>query len=74
MIKKKFKNILNEVINDKEELNKEKYVNIDSPLFEIVIKIKDFDKIYKIYISQKYIDEYNLKDDYIMLFKKIKIM
>ena len=39
-------------------------------MFEIISKIEDYDKAFTIYISQKNIDEYKLKDDYIMLFKK----
>ena len=47
------------------------YINIDSPLFEILSKTKYFDKIYTIYISTKIIDEYKLKDDYIIRFKNL---
>ena len=67
--KGKFEKIIYEVINNKyekdEDEDEEKYINIDSPLFEILSKTKVFDKIYTIYISQKNIDEYKLKDDYI---------
>ena len=72
--KEKIEKILYEVINNqniKDEENNEKYINLDSPLFEIISKTKDFSKLYTIYISQKNIDEYKLKDDYIMIFKKL---
>ena len=69
--KDKFEKIIYEVINNKNEKDKEKYINIDSPLFEILSKTKAFDKIYTIYISQKNIDEFKLKDDYIKIFNKL---
>ena len=47
----------------------EKYINIESPLFNILSKTKNFGKIFTIYISQKEIDEY--KDQYIQLFDKL---
>ena len=62
--KDKFEKIIYEVINNKNEKD-EKYINIDSPLLEILSKTKVFDKIFTIYISQKNIDEYKLKDEYI---------
>ena len=49
----------------------ETYINIDSPLFEIISKISHFEKNYTIYISQKNIDEYNLINKYIKLFDKL---
>ena len=52
----------------------EKLINIDSPLFEIVSKASNIEKsytIYSIYISQKNIDEYKLKNDYIKFFDKM---
>ena len=57
--------------NETSEENKDKYINVDSPLFEIVSKVKDFDNSYTIYISQKYIDNFNLKDDYLKIFQKL---
>ena len=67
----KFKKILYEVIKNQNDKDEKKYINIDSPLFEIISKIKDFGKLYTIYISQKNIDEYKLKDEYIKMFKKL---
>ena len=62
--KEKFIKILFEVIINQNEEDEENYINIDSPLFEIITKKKDFSKLYAIYISQKNIDEYKLKDEY----------
>ena len=69
--KDKFEKIIYEVINNKNEKDEEKYINIDSPLLEILSKTKVFDKIFTIFISQKNIDEYKLKDDYITIFNKL---
>ena len=69
--KEKFNKILYEVIKNQNDKDEEKYINIDSPLFEIISKIKDFGKLYTIYISQKNMDEYKLKDEYIKMFKKL---
>ena len=63
--KEKFKKIIYEVIKNQNDKDEEKYINIDSPLFEIISKIEDFGKLYTIYISQKNMDEYKLKDEYI---------
>ena len=69
--KAKFGNIVYEVINNQVEVNEEKKINIDSPLFEIISKTKDFDKYYTIYLSQKNIDECKLKNDYALIFNKL---
>ena len=69
--KEKFEKIIYEIINNQNEMNEKEYVNIDSPLFGIISKTKDFDKNYIIYISQKNIDEYNLKDNYIIRFNNL---
>ena len=61
---KTFEKISSEIIINQNDKDKEKYINIDSPLFEIISKIKDFGKLYTIYISQKNIDEYKLKDEF----------
>jgi len=53
---------------DKIENNCEKLINIDSPLFKIISETKNFYKIFTIHISQKIIDKYNLKDEYIKFF------
>ena len=70
LIKEKFEKIIYEVINKENEIIKENHINIDSPLFEILTKTKVLEKIY-IYISQKNIDEYKLKEDYITIFNKL---
>ena len=46
------------------------YVNIESPLFEIVSKTKLFDNC-TIYLSQKIMEEFKLKDYYIKILNKI---
>ena len=66
---KKIKDIDEEDI-DKIE-NYEKLINIDSPLFNIISKTKNFEKIFTIHISQKNIDKYNLKIDYINFFNNL---
>ena len=71
--KDKFEKIIYEVINNKNVENKiniKEFINIDSPLCEILSKTKVFNKIFTIHISQKNIDEYKLKDDYITIFNK----
>ena len=66
--KENFEKILYEVINHE----KEKYfINIDSPLLEIISKINDFDKYFTLYISQKNIDKYKLKDKYRKIIEKL---
>ena len=72
----KFKKILYEVIKNQNDKDEEKYINIDSPLFEIISKIEYFGKLYTIYISQKNIDKYKLKDEYIQwsINEEIKIL
>jgi len=47
----------------------EKLINIESPLFELLSKTKNFGKIFTIYISQKMVDEY--KDKYIQTFDRL---
>ena len=81
--KKKFEDILFEIlennkINDTDEgnantirKNDEILINIDSPLSEIISKTKIFESNFTIYISQKNIDEYKLKDDYLIFFNKL---
>ena len=69
--KEKFENILFRLINSENEGNNRKYINIESPLFEIISKTKYFERNYVIYISQKNIDKYKLKDDYIIIFNKL---
>ena len=69
--KEKFENILYEVLNYQAKEKKSKYIDIYSPLFEIISKSKDFDKYYIINISQKNIDKYKLEDNYRLAFKKL---
>ena len=54
--------------------NHEKLINIESPLFQILSKIKNFWKLLTIHISQRIIDENELKDEYIELFEKLNIL
>jgi len=60
---------------DEEDVDKikdhEKLINIESPLFMILSTTRNFGKIFTIYISQKIIDEYKLKDEYIKFFDKL---
>ena len=77
--KEKFQNILYEVLENKKYINEEitiikgsdKFINIESPLFEKISKIKNFGNNYTINISQKNIDKYNLKDFYANIFEKL---
>ena len=68
--KKEFENIISEVIKNKEakenniKENSEILIDMESPLFEIISKTKIFENNYTIYISQKIIDKYKLKDYY----------
>ena len=63
---------------DEEDVDKikenQKLINIDSPLFNIFSKSKNFSKIFTIHISQKIIDKYNLKEDYIKFFDNLNKM
>ena len=59
---------------DEEDLHKaqnETLIDIDSPLFNILSKTKNFGNIFTIYISQENIDNFNLKNDYISLFENL---
>ena len=72
--KEQFGIFLLRVLNEENERNKElivKYINIDSPLLGIVTKTKNFNKYYAIYISQKNIDDFKLKDDFIKIFNQL---
>ena len=73
--KKSFEHIIYEILENKQikgiYKGNETYINIDSPLFETISKLSHFEKNYTIYISQKNIDEYNLKNEYIKLFDKL---
>ena len=80
--KNKIENIIYDIFENKEIKDideedidkikeKEKFINIESPLFKILSKTKNFGKIFTIHISQNFIDEYKLKDEYIKLFDKL---
>ena len=80
--KERIENILYEIFDkkeikdiDEEDADKikdhEKLINIESPLFMILSKTRNFGKIFTIHISQKIIDEYKLKDEYIKFFDKL---
>ena len=78
--KERFENNIYEILEskkikdiDEEDINKikETLINIDSPLFAVVSKTQFFEKNCTIYISQKNIDDYNLKDDYRIFFDKL---
>ena len=58
---KKIKDI-NEENNIKED--SEILIDIESPLFKIISKTKTFENFYTIYISQRIMDKYKLKDYY----------
>ena len=70
--KKEFEIILFDVIqNNKNDIKEhsEILIDMDSPLFKIISKTKLFGNNFAIYISQKNIDENNLKDNFKMLFE-----
>ena len=73
--KEKFEKIIYDVTNEEDSrIIKEDYetkICIDSPLFDIISKTKNFENNYTIFISQTYIDEYKLKNDYITFFNKL---
>ena len=54
-------------IKDREEevvdkiVENEKLINIESPLFNILSKTKNFGKVFTIYISQTIIDKYKVE-------------
>ena len=80
--KERIENIIYEIFENKEikDINEEdvdkikdneKLINIESPLFEVLSKTKNFGNIFTTYISQKIIDKYELKDEYIKCFDKL---
>jgi len=82
LYKERFENMIfdiyeNKEIKDIEEegiyniKDYEKLINIESPLFKILSKTKNFGKLFSIHISQRIIDEYKLKDEYLKLFEKL---
>ena len=72
--KKLLENLVYEIFENKQikgiYKENESYINIDSPLFEIISKLSHFEKNYTIYISQNNIDEFNLLNEYVKLFDK----
>ena len=60
---------------DEENINKiddyDKLINIDSPLFNIISKTKNFEIKFSINISQINIDKFNLKNYYAKVFDKL---
>ena len=71
--KEKFENILYDVINNQNIITDEEdnFINIDSPLLEMMTKTKDFDKYFTLYISQIIIDKFQLKDCYRAIISKL---
>ena len=57
--------------DDEDDNNNEIYIDIYSPFFEILSKIKNFEKIFIIPISSILIEKYNLKNDYISIFNNL---
>ena len=68
---KNIKDLYNEDLNRINEEDYEILIDISSPLFNIISKTKNFEKIFTIYINQKDIDKNNLKDDYIKFFDNL---
>ena len=73
--KKSFENLLYEILENKQMKGiygeNQTYINIESPLFEIIWKLNYLEKNYTIYISHKNINEFNLINEYIKLFDKL---
>ena len=70
--KEKVESVLYEILNGQNEKNKRKYyINIESPLFEMISKTNDFGKKYIIYISQSIIEGYKLNDVCLSKFDKL---
>ena len=79
--KETIENIISDIYENKEIKNIEedvgkiedhkKLINIESPLFKILSKTKNFSKIFTIHIPQNIIDEYKLKEDYIKFFDNL---
>ena len=79
--KEEFEKILYEVLENKKikdadedntiKEDSEILIGMESPLFVIISKTKAFENYYSIYISQKKIDKYKLKDDYKKYFENL---
>ena len=80
--KEELNNIIYEVLENKKENDIKgeniieegfkTFINIDSPLFKVISKTKNFDTNYTIFISQKILYEYNLKDYFKNYFEYLK--
>ena len=66
---KEIKNIEEEDVDKIKDY--EKLINVESPLLKVLSKTKNFEKKFTIHISQKIIDEYKLKDEYLKLFEEL---
>ena len=71
--KEEFEHIIYEIESNQNEIDKtdKKYIDLNSPLFEMLSKINDFDKFFTIYIPQEDIDKNKLKDDYKSIFNEL---
>ena len=70
--KKELENIIYDVINEEErEEYYHKLISIDSPLFDLISKTKNFESNYVIYISQIIAAKLNLKKKYNKLFNEL---
>ena len=58
-------------VNEEETFGDYKYIDIYSPFFDIITKAKIFEKNFIIPISTELIENYKLKNDYIIAFKKL---
>ena len=81
--KEKIESIIYDIYNneeikdiDEEDIDKIKenrglLIDIESPLFELISKTNNYEKLFTIHLSQKVIDNYNLKDNYIKFFDNL---
>ena len=69
--KEAIENIIFELLDNQFENKGKYYINIESPLLELVSKTKDFEKKYTIYISQKITKEFGLKEYKTSVFDKL---
>ena len=81
--KKEIENIIYDIFNykdikDIDEVDIDKLddiyvilIDIDSALFELILKTNNYEKLFTIHLSQKNIDNYNLKDNYITFFSNM---
>ena len=71
--KKTINNIVFNIFNNKkvQENGTPILINIYSPLLEVLIKTKNFEKFFTFFISQSNIEEFKLKKNYINFFDKL---